>query len=142
MSLSPIGHVFLDGVQFTTDPQDYSPLNWEKRHSVLPGLQGSVTIQDFGTFKKDDVVRLTSGASGFLTQSVVASFHGKFRTKGAVFSFTDWLGNSFTVFVKSFVPVPTFYPDDPDGSGTLYTYNLELQVVNISTLFGAAYTGS
>ena len=131
----------MDGEQFTTDPQDYSPLNWTKRHSVLPGLQGSVTIQDFGTFKKDDVVRLRSG-DGFLTKAKVSTFHAKFRTKGATFSFTDWLGNAFTVFIRSFTPVPTFIPDDPDGSGTLYRYDMELQVVSISTLFGAAYTGS
>lgn len=141
MALPAIGQVFLNGVQFTTDPQDYSPVAWAKRSSVLPGLQGSVTIQDFGTFKKDNVVRLRSG-DGFLTQSAVSSFHDLFRTKGATWSFTDWLGNSFTVFIRSFTPVPTFIPDDPDGSGTLYRYEMELQVVNISTLFGVTYTGS
>jgi hypothetical protein len=142
MTFAAIGQVFLDGVQFTTDPQDYDPVQWEKRHSVHKGLQGAVTVQDFGTFKKDNTVRLGSGASGFLSQSVVSSFHTKFRTKGATYSFTDWLGNSFTVFIKSFVPVPTFLPDDPDGTGCLYTYSMELQVLNITDLFGVAYTGS
>lgn len=134
MVVPALGIVTLDGIQFTTDPQVYEPTNWDKRHSIHKGLGGAVTIQDFGTFQKDNTVRLASGSSGYLEESVVISLHTRFRTKGATFILTDWRDNEFTVFIRSFKPVPTFF-------ASLYTYTMELQVTVITKLFGVTFTG-
>jgi hypothetical protein len=131
--LTAIGKITLGGVQLSTDPETYEPLLWEKRYSVQSGLNGALTIQDFGTFKKDNRIRLVSGASQFLDQATVAALHAKFRERGASFTLTDWIGNEFTVFIAAFRPVPTFLDD-------LWTYDLELVVINIVKLFGAVYT--
>lgn len=135
MTVPAIGTVFLGGIKFTTDPQIYNPMVWEKRHRVHKGLEGAVTIQDFGTFQKDNTVRLGSGTAGYLEESVVDSLHGAYRTRGAVFTLTDWRDNEFTVFITRFEPVPTFI-------GSLYTYDMELQVTAIAKLFGVVFTGA
>lgn len=139
MAITTFGKVFLDGLQFDTDPQIYEPTNWPKRHIIIPGIDGSVTIQDFGHFAKDNTVRLSSGPTGFLNQATVAALHVKFRTKAAVFSLTDWMGNEFTVFIVSFRPIATFIGlSDADN---LFTYDMELRVVAIAKLFGTTFTG-
>ena len=136
MPVPAVGGITLDGVIFTTDPTVYEPLNWQKRMSIQMAIGGKVTIQDFGVFQKDNTVRL--GGENFLEDAVVQSLHTKYRTRGATYAFTDWLGNSFTVFIKTFVPVPL-----KKGPGvSLYRYTMELQVLTITNLFGVAYTGS
>lgn len=135
MPVAPNGTVYLDSVQFTTDPQVYQPLQWKKRATVHKGIQGAVTVQDFGTFAKDNILYLASGPSGFMEKSVVATLHTKYRTKGATYSLTDWFGNSFTVFIEDFDP-------EPARMRTLFRYTMTLQVLGITTLLGTAYTGS
>jgi len=135
MPVSPNGTVFLGGTQFTTDPQVYQPLLWKKRATVHKGIQGAVTVQDFGTFAKDNRLYLASGNSGFLEKSVVDALHTKYRTKGATYTLTDWSGNSFTVFLVEFEAEPTFIR-------TLFRYSMTLQVLGITNLLGTAYTGS
>lgn len=135
MTVPAIGTVFLGGIQFTTDPQIYNPTVWPKRFRVHKGLEGSVTIQDFGTFQKDNTVRLGSGAAGYLEETVVELLHGAFRTRGGSFTLTDWRDNEFTVFITRFEPVPTFL-------ASLYTYDMELQVIAIAKLFGTVFTGA
>jgi len=135
MPLTARGTVYLGGTQFTTDPQTYEPLKWPKRATVHKGIQGAVTVQDFGTFAKDNMIHLGSGESGFLEQSVVEALHTKYRTKGATYTLTDWAGNSFTVFIMGFEAEPTFI-------GTLFKYTMTLQVLGITNLLGTAYTGS
>ena len=135
MSLVARGTVYLDGLRFTTDPAVYEPLNWPKRFSVHEGLEGSVTIQDFGVTMKDNVVRLQSGDRQYMEQSLAEALHTRFRTKGVTYTLTDWVGNQLTVFILSFTPKPTFI-------GTLWTYSMELRVLGITKLFGATYTGS
>jgi len=135
MPLAANGTVYLGGTQFTTDPQVYQPLQWKKRATVHKGIQGAVTVQDFGTFAKDNRLTLASGPSGFLEKSVVEDLHAKYRTKGATYSLTDWFGNSFTVFIVDFDP-------EPARARTLFRYTMTLQVLGITTLLGTAYTGS
>src|SRR5215510_1723554 len=143
MPLATVGGVFLDGVQFTTDPLTYEPMNWEKRYSVTPAIGGKVTIQDFGTFMKDNTVRLGSGQTNVLNESTVIALHTRFRTRGMLYTFTDWLGNSFGVFIKMFVPFPVKKGRDPAGVvSTVYSYSMELHVLQITSLLGVAYTGS
>lgn len=133
-TITPRGRVFLDSVQFTADPETYEPLNWAKRHSVHPVIGGGVTIQDFGTFAKDNTVRLSSGTA-LLDTFVVDAIHLKYRTPAATYTFTDWMNNSFTVFILDFRAWPNFV-------GPLWAYEMQLQVIAISLLFGEAYTGS
>lgn len=130
----PLGNVSLDGVTFSTDPETYEPLNWQKRANVRRGLAGAVTIQDYGTFAKDNTLRLESGDQ-YVDQEFVAIMHAKFRTRGATYTLLDWLGNEFVVFITEFVPVPTFI-------GDLWTYSMSLQVLDIPSLFSTNYTGS
>jgi hypothetical protein len=139
------GGLTLDGVQFNTDPATYQPTNWEKRYSIFPAIGGALTIQDFGVFKKDDTLRLESGDRNPLEESVVVSLHTRFRTRGAAYTLTDWLGNAFLVFIEKFVPVPLKQGRDGSvvGGGTirLYSYSMDLRVLDITTLFGSAFTG-
>lgn len=133
-----LGHVILDGVTFSTDPATYEPLNWRKRASVIRGLGGAVTIQDFGTYAKDNTLRLESGEQ-YVDQAFVTAMHTKFRARGATYTLTDWLANEFVVFITEFVPKPTFIGA---GADLLYTYSMSLQVVTMPSLFSTTYTGS
>lgn len=127
------GNITIGTVQLTTDPETYER-QWPKRFSEHPGIAGSFTIQDFGRYAADMVIRLVSGRQ-FITLAVVEALDAAFGTQGATYSFTDWLGNEFTVFIRDWKPLVTFIDD-------LHTYTLELRVVSITTLFGAAYGGS
>lgn len=143
MPLPTVGGVFLDGVQFTTDPVTYEPMNWDKRMSVTQAIGGKVTVQDFGMFMKDNTVRLASAQTNVLNESTVIELHNRHRTRGLVYTFTDWLGNSFGVFIKSFVPIPVKKGRDTAGVvSVVYSYTMELQVLSITQLLGVAYTGS
>lgn len=129
----PSGSVYLDGIQFSTNPEMYDILNWRKRYTIFPAIGGKVIIQDFGTFMKDNTIKLASGNAQFLDQATFLAFHSRWRTRGATFSFSDWLNNAFTVFIKDFLPV-VFKTD-------LYRYTMELQVTQITMLWGVPYTG-
>ena len=132
------GRVVLDGVTFLTDPRDYKPLDWEKRSSVFQGISGTVTVQDFGVFQKDNKIILRSGGDQGVIDGLAAhQIHQMYRTRGGVFSFSDWLGNSFKVAILMFKAWPLLVVNDP-----LYEYELSLQVIQINTLFSYAYTGS
>lgn len=139
MTITTFGKVFLGGVQFDTDPQVYEPLNWPKRHSIFQGINGSVTIQDFGHFAKDNMLRLSSGSTGYLNQATVKALHDRFRTKASVFTLTDWMDNEFTVFFISFTPVATFI--GLSDSDNLFTYEMVLRVTAITKLLGIPFTG-
>lgn len=132
--LTTIGTLTLDGVTFTTDPRVYEPLRWPKRASVHRGLGGAVTVQDFGTWAKDDRLRLESGDQ-FLTTDVVRALHERYRRRGAVYPLQDWLGNAFTVYMLDFQPVEA-------QLGGAWRYTMELQVLGITELLGESYTGS
>jgi hypothetical protein len=131
--MDPIGSVFLDSVRFTTDPSVYEP-TWPKRHSIHAGLGGGVTIQDFGVTAKDQVLRLQSSGQ-YLDRATIDALDTRYRTRGAVYTFTDWVGTTATVFMTIFRVIPTRLPD-------LYEYELELRVVALSQLRGSAYGGS
>jgi len=133
-TVTPRGRIVLGGTTFTCDPETYEPWNWAKRHSVHPVIGGGVTIQDFGTYAKDNTVRIGSGR--YLIDSFVAdALHTKYRTAAATYTLTDWMSNTFVVFITNFRAWPNFV-------GPLWAYEMELQVISISFLLGQAYTGS
>jgi hypothetical protein len=101
--IAPVGSVILGGVRFTSDPNTYAPLTWPKRLSSFKGI-GSVTHQDFGHTVKDLLVRLQSGATGKLDQATVAALLQCFTTRGAVWPYSDSLGNAFQVLIVEFTP--------------------------------------
>lgn len=130
----PVGGIYLDNVRFTTDPETYEPLTWEKRYSIHQGIGGRVTIQDFGVYAKDCKIIMASGNARFLDELSVIAFHTKWRTRGATFELRDWMANNFTVFLMTFPPI-NFKPN-------MYRYKLEAQVVAINTLWNTTYTGT
>jgi len=136
--LFPLGGVYIDSsvneVRFSTDPATYETLNWQKRYSINMAIGGLVTIQDFGTFMKDNTLKLGSGAAQFLDEATVIALHTRFRTRGAVYNFRDYLNNQFVVFIKEFVP--TIFKRG------LYHYTMELQVTSITQLWGVVFTGA
>ncbi len=135
MPLAARGTVYLGGVRFSTDPQPYESYEWPKRMSEHPVLGGKVIIQDFGTGKHDLTITLGSGQNQYLEKSVVVALDAMYRTKGATYRLTDWLGNDMTVFIAAFKPTGTFL-------GTLFTYTMTLRVRAIAALFGNAYAGA
>jgi hypothetical protein len=135
----PFGGIVLDGVRFTTDPKPYEPLNWPKRFSEHRGIGGKVTLQDFGTFMKDNKLKLASGEYGVLDEVTMAGLHSRFRSRGVIFPMTDWLGNSFDVFIEMFRPWPRIKGGGPNGVVSLWDYEMELHVLTINTLVGTAF---
>jgi len=143
MPLGPFGSVVLDGVQFSTDPSVYEPLNWPKRYSVHQTIGGRVVIQDFGTFQKDNTLRLGSGDRNILDDPVVQAIHTRYRSRGSAYTLVDWLSNQFTVFIKNFDPIPLKQGVGSTGATeSLYRYVLDLHVLAIVKLFGLTFTGS
>jgi hypothetical protein len=131
--MDAIGSVFLDGVQFTTDPKVYEP-TFPKRVSVHAGLGGAVTVQDFGRYAKDGTLRLQSSGQ-WLDQATVDAIDARADVKGATYPFKDWVGTEATVFITSFRAIPTYLPD-------LYEYELELRVLGLTKRRGTAYGGT
>ncbi len=138
------GGVFLNGVQFSTDPEPYEPLNWPRRHSVHMTIGGGVTIQDFGLVQRDDTLKLGSGSERFLDEAVMLQLYALYQTRGTVYTLTDWLGNSFTVFIKDFRVWPFKRGAGRGGAGviSLWRYTMDLHVLTIGQLVGQTYTGA
>lgn len=133
-TITPRGRIILDGVTFTCDPETYESMNWDKRHSIHPTIGGGVTIQDFGVFAKDNTLRLASGR--YLLDTYVADqLHTRYRTVTATYTFSDWMNNQFLVFISRYRTWPNFV-------GPLWFYEMDLQVISITQLFGQAYSGS
>jgi len=130
----PVGGIYLDNVRFTTDPETYEPLTWQKRFSINEAIGGRVTIQDFGVYAKDNTIKIASGNAQFLDQATVIAFHAKWRTRGATFQLQDWMSNIFTVFLMTFPPI-NFRPN-------IYRYTMDCKVVAITQLWGVTYTGT
>jgi hypothetical protein len=134
--IKTIGKVFLNGNQFTTDPKIRR--NWPPRQSVLTGIGGSSTVQDFDRWAKD--MRLTLSSEGnYINQAFKAFVDGLMATRGAVYTYSDYQGVAGTVKILNFEATPTFLRD---GSGVLFEYTLELKIMTLSTLDFAAYSGS
>lgn len=138
MSFPAIGTIIIDGVRLTYDPSLYKPLEWPKRFSVHPVLGGGVVIQDFGVRQGDLLLKFTG--QNPLAGDVVAALHTRYRAPGGVYPVTDWLGNVFSVVIERFAPVPLRTGVDLDGAPlTLWSYELDLRVVTITTLLGQPY---
>jgi hypothetical protein len=127
MGLTPIGHVFLDGLQFTSDPSDLA-IERPARRTYMPTIGGGL-YQDFGQIGSDARIRLSSGQSQLMSAALKAQIEARAAVKGATYSYSDWTGLSATVLILSFRPKPTFIPDGASGS-VFYTYELELGVVS------------
>ena len=129
------GRVVLNGITFLTDPGVYTPLEWDKRLSKFIVIR-NVAWQDFGMFQKDNVIKVSSGGNqGVLDEVAAREFHRMFRVKGGVYTFSDWMGNSYNVIMAS-------YKAFPIKEGPLYEYSMELHVASINTLFREVYTES
>jgi hypothetical protein len=129
----PIGGISIGGVQLSTDPEIYEPLNWQKRYSIHQAIGGALTIQDFGLKMKDNTIKLATSTGQYLDTATVQSLHAQYQTRGATFAFVDWMGNNMTVFWESFIPI-IHRPG-------LYRYKADLHVLSISQLWGQAYSG-
>lgn len=142
--LATIGQLEIGDVQFTTDPDVYQPFNWPKRYSAQPGLNGAVTIQEFGRWAADATIHIESGDQ-FLTTKCVDALDALYEADGTTYTLTDWLGNEFTVYITAFVPIPSKLADRDDDEelvGSLYRYTMDLLVVAITKRRGTTYGGS
>ena len=136
------GGLYLDDVQWTTDPEVYQPFNWPRRQSIDQGIGRSVTIQDFGRTEKDLTVHMESGENQMLASACVDALDA--LNDGTPHTFKDFLGNEYSVVMIDFTPVPTRLPDlDGNGAiiGQLYRYTMNLRVLSISKLRGVTYSG-
>lgn len=128
--LDPIGAIFLDGVQFTTDPTTYER-QWPKRVTKVATIGGN-TVLDFGRKAKDLTLRLESGGQ-FMARTVVDAIETRAGTLGAGYPLVDWEGTEATVVIAAFDP-QEFLPD-------LYEYSLMLWVRALAKLRGVTYVG-
>lgn len=134
--IKTIGKVFINGGQFTTDPKIQR--NWPTRQSVLLGIGGTSTVQDFGRFAVDMRLTLTSQGN-YINQAFKAFLDGLSGTRGGVYTYTDYQGIEGTVKIISFDAQPTFIRD---GDGVLYEYTLELKIMTLTKMDFATYAGS
>jgi hypothetical protein len=125
------GALYLDGVQFTSDPRTYD-WQWPKRGSEHPTIGGGVTIQDFGRTVQDLVIHLADGGN-YISAEVAVALDTKAATLGAAWSFQDWHGTVGTVFIRDFTLTETGLPG-------LYGYDMTLWVRSLSLLRGEPYT--
>jgi hypothetical protein len=130
-----MGKVFLDSVQFTTDP--HISRAWPPRRSKKAGIEGSTTFQDFGRFAKDMRLTLNSGEN-YANQAFVSAIEDRMQTRLAVYTYTDYQGLDADVVIVDFTPVATFIKD---SKGVLFTYTLTLDVVALRKLNFKTYTG-
>lgn len=130
------GKVYLNDYRFTSDPQIQR--SWPPRRSRLKGIMGSTTQQDFGRFAKDMRLTLTSNGN-FMNQSLKAQIDGLMQTRKATYSYKDYTGTEGTVVIVDFDARPTFIKD---GRGVLFEYSLVLDIVTLTKLDFATYTGS
>lgn len=145
MPLPTVGGVVLGGVTFNTDPNPYEHQNWKKRFSVFKTIGGGQVIQDFGLVQADLTVQLASGQAQFIDEVVRAALQTLYATRGASYTFTDYLGNDFTVFIQNFIPTIFKMGGGASPSYTatqVYHYKMELQVITINKLYGVTYTGA
>lgn len=131
-----VSGAFLATAQFTTDPKIQR--NWPQRQSVHRGVQGTVTVQDFGKFAKDMVLMLES-ETNWINTSFKNYVDGLMAVRGAVYDYKDYMGTEAVVKIISFEAKPTFIRD---GVLVLYEYSMELQVLALIKLDGVAYGGS
>ena len=135
------GRVFLGGNQFTADPS--IERQWTPRQSVLMGIGGTSTVQDFGRRAKDLYLTLSSaspaGSANWMSAALKKAIDAMFFVRGAVFSYSDYTGlEASAVKIIDFTPKPTFLKDE---KFVLYEYTLRLKVVTITKLDGAVYGG-
>jgi hypothetical protein len=145
MSLPARGKVFIGTktggdfpavARFTTDPKISRA--WPPRRSRLLGIGGSTTQQDFGRFAAD--LRLTlASEQNWITAEFRAYLDGLLGARNATYDYADYQGVVATVVIADFEPKPTFVRD---GRTVLYEYSLVLDVVTLSVLDFAAYTGN
>lgn len=136
MSLPTIGKVFLNGLQFTTDPK--IDRDWPSRQSVLPGINGSVTVQDFDRYRKDMKLTLTSNGN-FMNASLKHNIDILVGQRGFAYSYSDYTGLIGTVKILNFKATPTFIRD---GLTVLYEYSLELKIMTLTQMDGVAPIGN
>lgn len=139
--IATVGRTFINSQQFTTDPS--IARDWPPRRSRLAGIGGSVTQQDFGRFAKD--MRLTlssaapSGSRNLINHAFKITLDGLLNTRLQTYAYRDYTGLEGTVVVVDFTPVATFIRD---GVGVLWEYTLVLDVVTLTKLDFANYTGA
>lgn len=129
--LEPIGALFLDGVQFTTDPKTYER-QWPKRITLVPTIGGN-TVLDFGRKAKDIKLELVSGGQ-FMARDVFDAIDTRAGALGAGYPLVDWNGTEATVVIAAF-DGDEFLPD-------LFEYSLTLWVRVLAKLRGVAYGGA
>lgn len=129
--LDPIGAIFLDSIQFTTDPKTYTR-QWPKRLTLVPTIGGN-TVLDFGRLAKDIKLELVSGGQ-FLDRTVVDALETRAGTLGAGYPLVDWEGTEATVVIAAF-DAQEFLPG-------LYDYTMTLWVRVLAKLRGVTYGGA
>jgi len=134
--IKTIGRVFIGGKQFTTDP--HIQRSWPSRQTVLTGISGASTVQDFNRYAKDMRLALTSNGQ-FINQAFKAVLEGLCAVRGAVYVYVDYQGIEGTVKILSFDAQPTFIRD---GDGVLFEYQMELKIMTLTKLDFASYSGS
>jgi hypothetical protein len=131
---------FPDGAQFTNDPR--IERSWPPRQTVLPGIGGTVTIQDFGRHAKDMRLTLSSAAppgnQNWIDGKFKAYLDGLAAVRGAVYDYVDYTGVDAVVKILDFVPAATFHGN---VTARLWEYTLELIVITLNELDGETYTG-
>jgi hypothetical protein len=131
--IESIGAIFLDGVQFTTDPETYER-QWLKRLTKVATIGGN-TILDFGRKAQDITLRLESGRGGqYMAREVFDALDTRAGALGVGYPFVDWNGTEATVVIAAF--------DGDEALPGLFYYSLTLYVRTLTKLRGVAYGGS
>jgi hypothetical protein len=134
-TITALGGIVLAGLTLTTDPQKYKAPRMPGRGTVLPGIQGTVTIQDFPRVAKGSSFVLQGAGGQGLDQDTVNAIDALKDEAGAIWSYSDWLGNVATVWIEDFDP-------ELNAPWQLYDYTLTLRIVSLTLRRGVAYVGA
>ncbi len=132
MPLTAIGHVYLGGVQFTSDPADLT-IEAPARGTTLQTLDGGL-YEDVGRLGKGTRIRLSSGPNQLMSASVKTAIEAMVAAPQTAVTYSDFTGLTADVVIERFAPKATFIPDGE--SGLFYTYELELVVVDDASAIG------
>lgn len=133
--LTPIGANPLPGaLTVTTDPDGYAR-TWPKRRSEHPGLEGTLTTQDFGRFARDCTLRLSWSTSQPLNKTAVQQLKTWEGQASSAYRLQDGEGNDWTVELVGFEERRIF------GQPDLYYGTLDLRVLTMALYLGQPYTG-
>lgn len=140
---APRATVTIGGIALVGDVALYRPFEpWPLGVTPFDGVDGALTIQDFGRRIKRASGRLSSGGAetaGLLSKATLAAVLALMQTRGATQTISDSLGNAGTIKPLTFTHAHEY--GVPGSQAALFSFELTWRWLTLTTLYSASYTG-